>query len=738
MGKAFPAPVLALIALAFFSSFAAAQESPCNIVGTQQYGQCADFITCVIPEKNVIQGALAIYPITVSNAYGAYPLSVSLGAVCDPANLECVFANVPYPNNVPPGEYRTYDFYVYTQKASPAGYSIPLRVTASRPGYECSEDAVLALTVNPNVTEPVPQDIGVYATMYPSSASARPGESVKFFITLRNVLREKTFATISSAGTNPFEATTRYGYVDVQLNPEETKVVEVEVTIPPGTPGMVADWTFLVRTGACCYRDVVLPVRLVVHGPQMTLTLTGEPLPGECLEAKYGEPVSLRIGVRNDGEVNGPYSFSLEATEAAKKFAFIVPRELEITPGDRKFVNITIAPRVETGFGTYYYSFIGKYVNYAVFRRDYCVRVSASENVSVSKEDAYDVVRAATNTLSFSIKNTGSAACNFSLEAPPVPEMTLKLVPDNFVLVPNEEKGIDFVIGTTLSTPLEDYSIPVTLRSAAASCNITKEIQFALAVVSSNKPGESFLDVAGRDFSAVEGVSTTYQVAVSNNGPVTLKQVRLEVLGFPLEWIQVSSPRDIPAGASRSFDLTFKPARAGDYSITLAAVSGRESVQVDSGLSVAPAEKKIDFSTVSEVPVQEAGATRETRLALAVKNTGNIPATNIQPLLFSSESDELLLETQPSTLSLEPGQTATIQIIVKPLASAETREHQAQLKLGSAEGASDLETIKLPAMLGAAAKPPAPEFPWKIIAIIILLVLIFAILAREEVEKRSK
>ena len=727
------------LALLAVIAWAGAQGSSCNILGAQQYGQCGDFITCLVPENNVTQGAAAVYPLTVSNAYGAYPISVSLGAVCDPANLECVFADIPVPNIVPAGEYRTYDFYAYTKNAAPGNYSIPLRVTASRPGYECSEDALLALTVRANATAIVPEYEGVQATLYPStSVSARPGESVKFFLTLRNNLNEKTFAEITSGGTNPFEETTRYGYTDVQLNAGETKVIEIEVTIPPGTPGMTANFSFVVRTGACCYRDVVLPVQLCVNGPTVSIVLTGEPVPGQCLEAKYGEPLSLRLGARNDGEVKGPYSFSLEATEAAKKFSSVAPKETEIAPGDRRFVNITVAPRQETGFGTYYLSLLANYLGYNVLRRDYCVRVSASENISVTKEDSYEIMRAATNTLPFGVKNTGSAACDFSLEAPPVPGMTLRLVPSAFSLAPNEERQLELVAGTTLSTVLDDYSVPVVLRSAASSCNTTKQIDFMLSVVSSNRSGESLLDFEERDYKAVEGVSTTYQVMVSNNGPLTFKQARLEVSGIPLQWAWTSAPRDIPAGASRTFELTFKPSKQGNYPIAVAAVSGREAVRIDSTLAVEPAQKKIDFATLASVPVQEGGATRETRLSVAVRNTGNVPATQIQPLLFSSQADDLLLETQPAVISLDPGQTATIQIVVRPVASAETSEQDAQLKLGSAEGASDIKAVKLPAMTGQAVKAPLPGFPWKIIAIILILMAIFAILAKEELEKRAK
>ena len=689
---------------------------------------CGFLNVSVDSSRSVNQGQTASYSISVRNT-GPSSQTVYLSAGSAQVDLQFDDSIL----EIPTGQSKTAVLSAFTSDVPGGSYSIPLEVAT----LSCRSDYSLGLQVNaPNASlEECCKNIGeMKASLTPNTRQiARPGDTVEYHVLLENPSNEKVYARLSSPD-NPFETTTDFEEIEVELGPRESKIVSIAVTIPPGTPGNTFQLLFLVKYGAaCCMREIPLPAQvLCTFAPSADLELFREPTVA-CTVVKHGQLVSHMIGLKNAGEVTGPYRLELSEPQSARGTASLSKDYFELKQGEVDWFNVSFAPSSQVSLGTYYYSLTVKYLSFTLLKRQYCFKVEEFSDAELILPDQVQAPNCYTSAFEFKACNRGSVGTNFSITAGDTRGLRVLIEPHSFNIAAGQCKSAHLILVPSLSIPLGDYVIPLTLRSS----KLSKAYSVHATIISGLSDSTLFKLSAPSEFEVIQGQPQFFTVSVENMRNNSAANANVSVEGLPPGWATVDAPQDISPSSTKQFRIKFLVSgNAGvEYPIAIVARAGKEFTSTNATLRIVQPSKELDYS-YTMTPVVEAGAVKEVVLRLTVKNTGNSFASNVKPLVAASGYS---VNSSPSSVSLAPGasQTMTVRIAA---ASGQADPKTVSLQLQSAEGGQASRPVEIPA-LSQSSKQAGPAsalgldgLPWKLIAIVLLLVAIFAILAREKTE----
>ncbi|NYZ74970.1 hypothetical protein H0O03_01780 [Candidatus Micrarchaeota archaeon] len=701
---------------------------------------CRHLEYSIVPlNASVTQGVEATYDIVIRNT-DLYSQTIRASAECNPL-LSCSFQDLPFPTTLLAGQSAAFHFTVQTAGADAKSYFIPLELRGGSIEVPCidntdAEGNQLGVTLNVAApAAPTPAPLPITATLSPTEPqTVIPGESAAYTLTIRNDFGRHIYASILTDGTNPFETTTFYSASQISLEAGETKAVDVRVTIPPGTPGATYSWAFLVRGSPGSYSDLAFPVSLQVYAETVALSLLGGPYPTDCVETSAGQQTILEMYLRNDGESNGPFQISLEGTTTALSVASIDQSLLELKKGEQAPITLTIEPNRATVLDTYSATLVVKSGQFEVLRRNICFKATGLESIEVLKPANSVVLRARTTAIPFRVRNTGTVAEDVAFYWDPLQEIGEVLVqPATMKLNPSESAEAQLVITTSMTTPLEDFAVPIQLH--AAKSNYTLAVNFNASVYSSNASNESLLSISAPDLTAAQEGIKTVEIRVSNNGAERLEQVRLMIEGIPASWYAVDFPRPIQPNGYADFLVTLAPPAntVGVRPVKLFAWSGREAVKQDAELEVTPYIEGLDAREVARTEKSKGNVVSEVDLTLRVTNNGQNTIENIAPTLLADDVLQYNYDTDPSTVSLEPGASADVKLTLRP--NKQTEAKSLPIQLASDAGKAAPNALQVPAMTAAAVAGTQP--PWKIITVLALLVVIFAVYAYERREEKK-
>ena len=723
---------VALIAL--FSQASAQAYCP-----AYQTNCCRYLEYSIVPTNtSVTQGVQAVYDIVVRNT-GLYSQTIRASTQCDP-QLSCTFQDLPFPTTLLSGQNAAFHFTVETTGADAKSYFIPMELrggTLETPCVETTDDEGNQIGVTLNVAAPAaptPAPLPITTTLSPTAPqTVIPGESATYALMIRNDFGRKIYASILTDGNSPFETTTFYSANQIALEASETKTVDVRVTIPPGTPGATYSWAFLVRGSPGSYSDLSFPVSLQVYAEGVALSLLGGPYPTDCIETSAGQDASLEMYLRNDGESTGPFQVSLEGTTTALGITSVDQTLVEMQRGEQAPLTLTISPTRSTVLDTYSATLVVKSGQFEVLRRNICFKVTGLESIEVLKPANSVVVRARTTSIPFRVRNTGTVAEDVAFYWQPLQEIGELLVqPATMKLNPSESAEGQLVITTSMATPLEDFIVPIQLH--AAKSDYTLAVNFNTSVYSSNSSNESLLSISAPDLTAAQEGMKTVIVRVSNNGGDRLEQVRLMIEGIPQTWYAVDFPRPIQPMGYADFIVTLAPPAnsVGVRPVKLFAWSGREAVKQDAELEVTPYIEGLDSREVARTEKSKGNVVSEVDLTLRVTNNAGERVENIAPTLFADDVYDYNYDTEPSSVSLDAGESADVKFTLRP--NKQTEAKSLPIQLASDAGRAAPSAVQVPAMTAAVVAGTQP--PWKIVTILALLVAIFAVYAYERREER--
>jgi uncharacterized membrane protein len=632
----------ALFALAFFVPLA--------------FASCPYLGVSIIDSAIVQAGIDASYPITLTNT-GFNSQLVKLSAVC-PEDLFCSF-DFAYDTLVP-SQTKTFIFNVDTTEAKSASYSIPLGISLGAQTQDC-EVQQLSLFITGSTPTPSPQLPPFSVSMTPvENRSTRPGNTLEYEISITSNIDSTalSFAQLSAIGA--FKDSTTFDYVDLNLNAFETKKIKARVSVPPGTPAGVYNLLFNVR-GVTNYGEQFtyqLPTQVFVFSKTLNLVLLDEPI--GCASVKHGEEMQVTMRVRNDGESEGPFSLSIEGTEEVKDFVSVSPQLLEIKPGDRQEVTISIEPSSGVLLDRYEYNFVLRQGGFTVFQKPLCVFIYSVNDFSIVKNKTYTITRGSVNVLlPFTIKNDGTLAENFSIEVRPPATLLVQPEPSYFRLSPGESKEATLVVSTSLQrTPLGAIKIPVIVRTS----KVGKLIDFNLTLVSSDKQGESYLTVLTQSLHVLSGKQVQESVSVTNTKTSVLHGVRLQLEGDGKSWASVDpAVQDIGAGKTAVYRIFFnvpstQPEASLSTTLHLTSLEGEE-LRYPVALYVSKPKGQMDFLVQDTQFVSDSN---ELVITVVVRNTGDSVLDGISPSLTG-----FAVSSTPSAISLAPGEERKITLTVK-------------------------------------------------------------------------
>lgn len=713
-----------MLLLALLSTPALAQTAPLP------NPQCSGFFdVSLLSALNVTKGTTASFPIVIENNAGAVQ-TISLVAVCDVNSLLCTFEDVPFTNTLGVGEQRTVHLEVDTSRAAPGRYTFELQVSGGTATDSCTESTLITLGVMPSTT-PAPQNPAVQAYIDPSQAMLKmPGEEVEYVIGLINEAPDRAIVSIRSQG-NPFEKGTIYDAVEVSLNAGETEAIRAKVKLPAGVPGGDYPWTFVTRwiTATRGPSEITLPARVRIQAPTIALQLMPDPSTS-CIGVGARAPASTVVDVRNNGDGKATVVASIEGSPATKEFITVSPAMFELKAGESAKLKIDIKPQRTTTMGAYNYRLVLKNLDYTLVDRSLCAVVQSSSDVEVDGPESVTILRTRTQSSTLKVRNIGNSRGEYATEAVAPQGVVATTDPASFTLLPGEERNVNLVLQSNLRAQLGPGKVALVFRprqAAAATIEIPAE------VVSTNQSGESYLRLeTAPTLEVVDGIEKTIELRVTNTGSAALKQVTAELIGVPESWYEAQQ-RDIGPGQTATIPVTITAINPEKdlYQATIALYSGLESVRYSGSLSIAPQVNRLQAGNLTAESIKEGTATREVLVSVSLKNTGNTPATDIKPIMFSTGGalDEELFAVPEKAVALNPGEERTMFLRIKP-AAAQSGEKTGVLKLESKEGAEASQEIKVPALQ---SKGAAAGVPWlAIIAVVLLLIGVFAYIAKQE------
>lgn len=680
--------------------------------------QCAYLQVTAVANATVMQGSLANFPIIVKNqGTGAQNVYVSgtnpfMGAI--ETSFDQSFATLA------PSQDGVFTFSAYADSADPGVYEFPIEVATDIGSSTCTQGITLILTVKASGGAPV--DPGeVKASIYPTQLKQLfPGEKAEYQISIYNHLDETVIASIDTP-SNPLDSSTSLSESDMKLAAGESRIVKASITLPPGAPKGDFETVFRVQvTSGCCVKEFLLPVTIRSNSKAADLRILEEPL--ECITVKHGERKFLELGVRNDGDIKGPYSLNLVGDDSSLKNVKLPLRLFELNPGEREYYNISVFPNELVPIDTYRFTVQAKYLDFLLFEKELCYNVEGISNVEVQKPLNAQVSRCETDAFQIKIRNAGTIRDEYAIEARPLLKATPYVEPEVFKLSPGEQQIVNYIVQTTCKTPLGRQLAAITVRPRLASA-VTSS--FNVQVVSNASSAASPLKLEGPSkINAVEGETKRLVVNVQNTGTEDLVSASVEVLGLPKDWVFSELPKTIKAGKTAPFYVLIRPAKQGSWSIKFEATSGDEKSSFDSQLlALAPTRQIVSSFDVS--PISENGITKEVFVKLTIRNIGNLGLSDIS--VRSRESDINLIP-QGAIQSLPPGASADLAVKVEPL--KDTPQKDVSFEITSDGDVLKIETIGLPALQRIGGEE---EFPWRLVIIGILLILIFWLLARQAI-----
>ncbi|MDP2718102.1 MAG: NEW3 domain-containing protein, partial [Candidatus Micrarchaeota archaeon] len=432
-----------------------------------------------------------------------------------------------------------------------------------------------------------------------ANASGRPGQTVSFEVAIVNNQNEDGFARLKVV--SPFEKSTTFDYVDVDVPAHGQKTVTAKVSIPAGTPRDTYEALFVVEAfegSGCCSHSFAVRRQLFVFSDLLRLSLSSEP--ASCLIARHNEQINYTFTLRNDGEVDGPFDFELLGTQAALAATHLDTQTLQIDPGDQQRLSWRVAPPQGTVLDKYDLVLRARYQDFTVFEKPLCFIVDAQRNFTVFANETYDLVRGEPAEVAFRVLNTGTISRAFTIDAQAPANVEYRVLEPAFTLTPNEAKVVHIAVSSTLLATLGDHPLGVTVSDG----RIRKSVDAYLVFSSSSKPGKSFLDLEPGTPSVFSGVPQEERVAVTNKHAITQTNVRIAVEGLPTGWYLVrNESQNIVPGKTASFHILFsvpanEPAGQHQYAVTAQSEQG-EKTRVQTVLDVRAAPAHLDVAVTN-------------------------------------------------------------------------------------------------------------------------------------------
>jgi len=676
-----------------------------------------------VENASVVKGVNAVYPITVTNT-GLNDQLVKLSGEC-PEGLTCFFDPVSFVT-LYPTQFKLFTLSVDTANAIPGNYSIRVDTALGTQVTPC-DSRYFQLEVKPAVPSPSPR---FTAILEPSeNQSATPGDWIEYAISVYNNADEKGYASFKAVGA--FARDVVFSASTIRLAPFETKRVVAKVRIPPGAPGGVFDLLFQIN--AASESGVRYPLQLYsqifVFAPTINLQLENEPV--ECVTAPHEKETVWEMALRNNGEIEGPFSLELEGTSETLSSTKLSSELLEVAPGDKQYFRLFFKPSKSIPLDTYYLNLLVKYLDFTVMQKQVCFTVTAITGFLVKKLDEYTVVRSIVTPIEFTIANNGSVSNKFDLEVIPPESMLVQALPQSFSLSPGEERLVRLIASTSLErTPLGRNTVKVLI---ADNSGVKQAHYFNVNVVSSNRSGQSFFSILVPELRVTPGTPSTIFVEVKNSKNVPFHGVSLTLSGIPSTWYSIQpSSRDIPENGSAVYQIDFSippNPELKPYELEFTAYSALEgeSVKQNASLLLLAPVRSIQANAL-DAQYFLSGDKREILVSITVQNNGTIGVKNVK---LSAVGYALF--SQPSALDLAPGEqkSFTASVIVPsdlPLNST------VALRLESLDGA--YTELRVPAR-PEEKKGGVSWVLYAVVAIVLLAIAVF-LLSRREREEREE
>ena len=667
--------------------------------------QCPYLDVSLVESAQAQAGVKAIYPITLTNA-GTNPQLVSLAASCE-YPLECSFSQAPYSTLAPT---QSALFQLEAKSEIAGAFQIPLSISAGT-NYNC-DSKTLSLTVS----QAPAQENDPFELFFTPTAnqSGRPGDEISYSLRIANNRNSKIYVRLASEGF--LKGATRFSASDVEVEGGQDKTVSIKTAIPPGTPSNAYQQAVTARVtntdGVQFFYS--FPTQVFVYSDKLQLVLQNEPL--KCAIAPHNEETQIKLKVRNDGEIEGPFDVELNAGAQASQALSVTPSLLEVKQGDSQEVLISINPKQSTILDVYSYEFTLSYNGIPVFLRDYCFEVFAKTDFAVKMQEEYSVARGEVGVLlPFEVSNNGSITQNFAIEVSPPRELLVKTEPSSFSLAAGEAKQINLVATPSRNMKLGKIKLPVVVRTS----KLAKAYSFNLTIRAAGQVAGEGLSLEQKSLRAFAGMETKAFLAVKNGFNNALRNAAVSLEGIPLEWYSVQA-RDLPANSVQGMLVTFKiPAseKQDAKTITARIDAGGESVEKQMVLYVEKPVARLEVQ-VKQTNLQEEGGKRTISISLIVSNTGEKPLTGVKTMLPTG----YVLATQPPVLNLQPGQSTEITVeVVNPPSDT------IPIWLESQEGVStDQLAVK------TAVQAQQISWGWIALAIVAVLAIIFIVFKRRQ------
>ncbi len=680
---------------------------------------CPFLSISVVENASVFKGVNAVYPITVTNT-GINDELVKLSGECVDG-LTCFFDPVSF-ETLYPTQTKVFNLIADTANAAPGNYSIRLDVALGTQTTAC-DVRYLQLEVKPVTPSPGPR---FTATLEPSgNQSASPGDSIEYAISIFNNADEKGYASFKAVGV--FTQNTVFSTSTIQLAPFETKRVTARVRIPPGAPGGVFDHLF--QISAASAGGIRYPLQLYsqifVFAPTIDLQLENEPV--NCIQTQHENETVWELALRNNGELEGPFSLELEGVSEALDSVKLSSEFIEVAPGDKQYFRLFFKPKKNVALDDYYFNLLVKYLDFTVMQKQFCFTVNAVTSFFVKKLDEYTVVRSIVTPIEFTVVNNGSTTNSFDLEVLPPETMLVQALPQSFTLSPGEEKLVRLTASTSLErTPLGRNTIKVLV---ADSRGIKQAHYFNINVVSSNRSEQSFFSISVPELRVTPGMPATVFIKVKNSKNAPFHAVSLTLSGIPSSWYSIQpSSRDVPENGDGIYQADFfipQNLELKPYELEFTAFSAveGESVKQNASLLLLVPVRSIEASAL-DAQYFQSGDKREILVSVTVRNNGTVGLKNVK-----LSATGYALFSQPSALDLAPGEqkTFTASVVVP---SGLPENSTISLRLDSPDGAlSEVRVLARP-------KEKAVGSSWVLYALIALVLLASAIflLSRRERE----
>src|SRR3989344_5716394 len=464
-----------------------------------------------IAGANVTAATLASFPIAIkNNAPGIRTAYLSAyNNYLD--EVETYFDSSA--SSLAPSESKVFTFFAI----APAGsYDFPLEIVSDSGAGSCSESISLHLNVEGAQASAVPA-FDITATISPEGLiQVFPGTKTAFDIVIRNGIGEEIVASRDAPST-PFDSGTSFSETDFKVAGGVTKVVKASVTLPPGAPA--GDYDVIVRvqaTTSCCVREFLLPIKIRSISKKADLRLINPPL--DCISVKHGEREQVALGVRNDGEMAGPFTLSMNGDDEALKYVRLPLRQFELSPGERDYFNLTIFPSQFTPIDTYHFTLEARYLNLLLFQKEICYEVEGVSNVQLEKPEDARITRCETGAFKFKVRNTGTLEDEYAIEAKPLVKAKPFLEPETFTLSPGESQIVNYIVKSSCNTPLGTQLASIVIRPKdALALSATMPFQVL------PRDGKGLLEIdAPALMTAIEGAEKKLIINVFNTQPVDM------------------------------------------------------------------------------------------------------------------------------------------------------------------------------------------------------------------------